>query len=33
MLDILVGNDLLSAIVAFALVLIPAIIIHEFGHS
>lgn len=32
MLDFLVGNDLLSAIVAFALVLIPAVIIHELGH-
>ena len=32
MLDFLVGNDLLSAIVAFALVLIPAIFIHELGH-
>jgi regulator of sigma E protease len=32
MLDFLVGNDALSAIVAFALVLIPAIFIHEMGH-
>lgn len=32
MLDFLVGNDALSAIVAFGLVLIPAIIIHELGH-
>jgi regulator of sigma E protease len=32
MLDFLVGNDALSAIVAFALVLIPAILIHEIGH-
>ncbi len=32
MLDFLIGNDLLSAIVAFGLVLIPAIFIHELGH-
>lgn len=32
MLDFLVDNDALSAIVAFGLVLIPAIIIHEMGH-
>jgi regulator of sigma E protease len=32
MLDFLLGNDFLSALVAFALVLIPAIIIHELGH-
>jgi regulator of sigma E protease len=32
MLDFLLGNDLLSAIFAFGLVLIPAIIIHELGH-
>jgi regulator of sigma E protease len=32
MLDFLLGNDTLSAIVAFGLVLIPAIIIHELGH-
>ncbi len=32
MLDFLVGNDALSAIVAFAFVLIPAIFIHEMGH-
>lgn len=32
MLDFLLGNDALSAIVAFGLVLIPAIIIHELGH-
>ncbi|NJL54704.1 RIP metalloprotease RseP [bacterium] len=32
MLDFLVGNDLLSALVAFAIVLIPAIIVHELGH-
>ncbi|MEP7292947.1 MAG: RIP metalloprotease RseP [Chloroflexota bacterium] len=32
MLDFLVNNDVLSAIVAFALVLIPAVLIHELGH-
>ncbi len=32
MLEILVGNNVLSTIVAFGLVLIPAIIIHEAGH-
>lgn len=32
MLDFLVGNDALSAIVAFGLVLIPAVFIHELGH-
>ncbi len=32
MLDFLVGNDALSAIVAFVLVLIPAVLIHELGH-
>lgn len=32
MLDFLVGNDALSAIVAFILVLIPAVLIHELGH-
>lgn len=32
MLDFLLGNDFLSAIVAFALVLIPAVLIHELGH-
>lgn len=32
MLDFLVGNDALSAVFAFALVLIPAIFIHEMGH-
>ncbi len=31
-LDFLRGNDLLLAIVAFALVLIPAVLIHELGH-
>ncbi len=32
MLDFIVGNDILSAIIAFALVLIPAIFLHELGH-
>lgn len=32
MFDFLIGNDLLSAIVAFVLVLIPAVLIHELGH-
>lgn len=32
MLDFLLGNDALSAIVAFVLVLIPAVLIHELGH-
>lgn len=32
MLDFLVGNDLLSALVAFVIVLIPSIIVHELGH-
>jgi len=32
MLDFLVGNDLLSALIAFVLVLIPAVIVHELGH-
>lgn len=32
MFDFLVGNDLLSGIVAFILVLIPAVLIHELGH-
>ena len=32
MLEILLQNDFLSAIIAFALILIPAIIIHELGH-
>src|SRR5215213_6808694 len=32
MFDFLVGNDLLSALVAFVLVLIPAVLIHEMGH-
>ena len=32
MFDFLVGNDLLSALLAFVIVLIPAVIIHELGH-
>jgi regulator of sigma E protease len=32
MLDFLLGNDALSTIVAFLLVLIPAVFIHELGH-
>lgn len=32
MFDFLLANDFLSALIAFALVLIPAIIMHEFGH-
>jgi regulator of sigma E protease len=32
MLDFLLNNDFLSALVAFALVLIPAVLIHELGH-
>lgn len=32
MFDFLVGNDFLSAILAFVIVLIPAVIIHELGH-
>ncbi len=32
MLDFIVGNDLLSALLAFAIVLIPAVIVHELGH-
>lgn len=32
MLDFLINNDFLSAVIAFALVLIPAVIIHELGH-
>ena len=32
LIDILLGNDGLAALVAFALVLIPAVIIHELGH-
>lgn len=32
MLDFLLNSDFLSALIAFALVLIPTIIIHELGH-
>lgn len=32
MLDLLLGNGGLAALIAFALVLIPAVIIHELGH-
>lgn len=32
MLDFLLENTFLSSIVAFALVLIPAVVVHEFGH-
>ena len=32
MFNFLLGNDVLSAIVAFILVLIPAVLIHELGH-
>jgi len=32
MFDFLLQNDLLSAILAFGLVLIPSILVHEFGH-
>lgn len=32
MFDFLLNNDLLSAIIAFILVLIPAVLIHELGH-
>lgn len=32
MFDFLVGNDFLSSLLAFGLVLIPAVIIHELGH-
>lgn len=32
MFDFLLGNDLLSAVIAFILVLIPAVLIHELGH-
>lgn len=32
MLEFLVNNDFLSSILAFVIVLIPAVIIHEFGH-
>jgi membrane-associated protease RseP (regulator of RpoE activity) len=32
MLEFLLENDFISALLAFALVLIPAIIFHELGH-
>lgn len=32
MFDFLLEQDALSAIIAFALVLIPAVLVHEFGH-
>ena len=32
MLDFLIGNDFLSSLIAFGIVLIPAVIIHELGH-
>lgn len=32
MFDFLIGNDTLSAILAFVIVLIPAVLIHELGH-
>lgn len=32
MLDLIAGSDFLSAVIAFAIVLIPIIIIHEAGH-
>jgi regulator of sigma E protease len=32
MFDFLLGNDFLSAVVAFVLVLIPAVLVHELGH-
>lgn len=32
MLDFLIGNDLLSSLIAFAFILIPAVIVHELGH-
>src|SRR3954468_20490383 len=32
MFNFLLGNDALSALVAFVLVLIPAVLIHEMGH-
>src|SRR3972149_401276 len=32
MFDFLLQHDLLSAIVAFCLVLIPAVLVHELGH-
>jgi regulator of sigma E protease len=32
MLDFLIGNSFLSSVIAFIIVLIPAVIIHELGH-
>jgi regulator of sigma E protease len=32
MFESLIGNDLLLTIIAFIIVLIPAVIVHEFGH-
>ncbi len=32
MLELLLGNSFLSAVIAFGIILIPAIIIHELGH-
>jgi regulator of sigma E protease len=32
MFDFILGNELLSGLIAFGLVLIPAVIIHELGH-
>ncbi|MDW8172501.1 MAG: RIP metalloprotease RseP [Anaerolineae bacterium] len=32
MIEFLLSNDFISALLAFALVLIPAVVIHEFGH-
>lgn len=32
MFDFLLGNELLSSLIAFGLVLIPAVIVHEIGH-
>lgn len=32
MLDFLLGNDLLAILLAFAIVLIPSVIVHELGH-
>jgi regulator of sigma E protease len=32
MFDFLLANDLLSALLAFAIVLIPSVIVHELGH-
>lgn len=31
-MDMLIGNDLIASLIAFGLVLIPAVIVHEFGH-